>query len=179
MYWSVVWISRYLLQLWLWIGAVLLIFTYFSAPWHPKDQKTDTSVSGYAKSWTFEVCSVRQCYEKAQFHSVTLCLRWGQDLFLLDIQVPLKSSLKSVWTCQFTIKFLMNRNMGLTCLHNLELLIFCPLIWSLFLISVKILSWLFLELREVLVGWASAICSPVNGNPVLVCDSRDWIFPHN
>lgn len=105
-----------------------------------------------------------ECLRSAQFSSAvkrlnsTFCdtvspLREG--LFLLSIQVPLKSSLKSVWTCQFTIKLLMNSNMGVTHLHNLEkLLVFCPLMWSpsFKLISVKTLSQLSLELRGVLVG---------------------------
>lgn len=43
----------------------------------------------------------------------------------------------------------MNSNMGVTHQHNLEKLFFCPLIWSLSLklISVKILSQLYLELH--------------------------------
>lgn len=139
---------------------------------------------GYAKSWIFEVCSVLQCCKKTRFHFLWHCittegkicfywafrLHWSQTWSLYGL------------TCQFAIKSLMNSNMGVTRLLNLEkLLLFCPLIWSLSftLISVKILSQLSLELHGVLVGWASAICSPVNGNLVLVCDFRDWIFPHN
>lgn len=37
---------------------------YFFVPWHPKDQKIDTSGFDYVKFWMFKVCSVVKCCKK-------------------------------------------------------------------------------------------------------------------
>lgn len=134
--------------------------------------------------WVCKVMNVwgLQCCKKAQFHFLWLCITTeGKVCFYWAFRFHW-SQVRNLYGLANLQSSCLWSSMGVTHLHNLaKLPLFCPLTWSLSfkLISVKILSQLSLVFHGVLIGWVSAVSSPVNENLVLVCDSGDWIFPHN
>lgn len=72
--WSVVWVNELVS-----VSATVMdwccaLYFYFFVPWHPKDQKTDTSGFVHVKFWTFKVCSVLRCCKRARFHFLWHCI---------------------------------------------------------------------------------------------------------